>query len=322
MFTKPVVVIIYNRPEKVRALMAVIAKVRPERLFLIADGPKSGSKEDFARTQAAIMEFRKSIDWDCAVLEEVSPINLGCGKRVSSGLDWVFGQVEEAIVLEDDCIPSEEFFEFCSEMLNEFKDDPSVGVVSGSNFLPDSQHRDMDLFFSKFAHVWGWATWRRTWERYDFDLVNWPSDRGLVFKNAPILNASSRRYWSLAFEGSKSGAIDTWDYQLVHMLWKHSMKSVVSIPNLVKNIGFDHEATNTLFSKNATPSQTARLSWPLRWPSSLKADDELDSLTSMSQYEIGWVTYLSKLINLSLPSGVRALVKKWLKSVVKPPTPR
>lgn len=317
MFTKPVVVVIYNRPEKVRTLMTVIARVRPERLFLIADGPKAGSTEDSARTQAALAEFRNSINWQCEVLEEVSSENLGCGKRISSGLDWVFSQVNEAIVLEDDCIPGPDFFEFCAKMLDEFRDDLTVGVVSGSNFLPPSPLRDADFFVSKYAHVWGWATWRRTWEKYDFNLEEWPDDRSRVFNNAPAFNAKSRRYWNLAFKGSKSGAIDTWDYQLVHMLWKYSMKSVVSLPNLVTNIGFDYEATNTLLSKNSAQSQTERPSWPLRWPISLAVDEDLDNITTESQYEISWLPFISKIIFIYLPPGFRAIVKKFLKSALK-----
>jgi hypothetical protein len=298
----------------VARLMEEISKVRPLKLFLIADGPNPDSIDDITRTKSALEEFRGAISWPCELNENISDINLGCGLRVSSGLDWVFRNVPEAIILEDDCISAEGFFSFCSEMLENFRENSDIGLISGSSFSHDSGSKS-DFFVSRFANVWGWATWRRSWESYEFDIPSWPMDRAEIFRAGKITNLRSKLYWHLAFTSAKKRVIDTWDYQLVHMLWKNSQKVISSNANLVKNIGFDQEATNTIISKKSLNMGTAVLRAPIRWPPTLEVDEDRDQVTRKNQSEIGLVEFIVKQIFYKLPKNQRLKITKLLKTV-------
>ena len=112
----PVAFLIFNRPHTTQRVFAEIAKARPPKLLVVADGPRNdrpGEAELCAQTRAIIDQ----VDWDCEVLTHYADKNMGCKKRIASGIDWVFTQVEEAIILEDDCLPEASFFQFCEENL-------------------------------------------------------------------------------------------------------------------------------------------------------------------------------------------------------------
>ena len=317
MLEKPVVVIIYNRPEKVSILMAQLARAKPKRVFLIADGPKKNSLSVKIAVVAALIVFRENLYQSCEMLDNIAPVNLGCGNRISTGLDWVFSQVDEAIILEDDCIPSDAFFRFSSEMLDAFKDSPEIGIISGSNFLPLGSDPDHDFFVSNYAHIWGWATWKRTWNHYSFRIQNWPNGKSEIFSRAGIKTRRARRYWDLAFDSVKSGAVDTWDYQLVYMLWLQSLKAIVPTKNLVSNIGFGRSATNTLFYRKLSGRQTSGFQWPLKWPNSLNVDSEKDEETSKRVFEISLITYLIRKVFFALPNPTREVIRLLIRKVLR-----
>lgn len=312
---KAVVVIIYNRADKVTQLMSALRKVEPKKIYLIADGPKRESAHDSSLTSEAQRAFWNELSWDCEVFTNISKHNMGCGNRISSGLDWVFSQVEEAIIVEDDCIPSEDFFKFCDEMLDTFQNNSEIGTISGSNFLPSGFVSNSDFFVSNFTHVWGWATWRRTWENYSFEIKAWPKERKKIFDKLPTLNNRSRRYWSLAFDAVRLGAVDTWDYQLILMMWRHGLKSIVPASSLVQNIGFDRQATNTLIKSRKSLVEISRLNWPLRSPDDLEVLSRADECTVRAQYEVGGLEYILRRVYISLPSPARSFVKRIIRLV-------
>src|SRR5512139_3287315 len=168
----PVAFIIFNRPDTAERVFAEIAKARPPKLLVVADGPRanrSGEAEKCAATRAII----DRVDWDCEVLTNFSDTNLGCKNRVSSGIDWVFEQVPEAIILEDDCLPHPTFFRFCEELLERYRDDERIGMISGDNFQLGQKRTDASYYFSRYNHIWGWASWRRAWRHYDREASAW-----------------------------------------------------------------------------------------------------------------------------------------------------
>ena len=313
MLEKPVVVIIYNRPDKVKMLMAQIARAKPRRVFLIADGPKTASISDKIAVKEAMKAFRENLTWTCEVFENIAPANLGCGKRISSGLDWVFSHVDEAIILEDDCIPNYDFFGFCSEMLDAFKDNAHIGMISGSSFLPLGVDPDYDFFVSNYAHIWGWATWKSTWMHYDFGIKNWPNGKSEMFNRVAIRTRREKRYWQLAFDSVKSGALDTWDYQLVHMLWSRNLKTIAPTKNLVSNTGFDKSATNTFFNRELSERATSGFNWPLRWPESLSVDPEKDELIGKEIFEIGLIAFITRKVFFALPLPIKSAIRSFIR---------
>jgi hypothetical protein len=239
----PVAFIIFNRPDTTEKVFQAIRQAQPQKLLVIADGPRSdrlGEAEKCAATRAII----NRVDWECEVLTNYSDINLGCKQRVSSGLDWVFAEVEEAIILEDDCLPHPDFFTFCQEMLDRYRHNTQVMNIGGNNFhthltTPHSYH------FSKYTYIWGWASWRRAWKFYDVTMQTWQEKKHLG-KFEPLLsNKYERTHWTKCFNGIVNGEVNTWDYQWTHTCWRQGGLSIVPAKNLVSNIGFGPDATHT-----------------------------------------------------------------------------
>lgn len=276
--TTPVVFIIFNRPDTASHVFAEIAKVKPPKLLVIADGPRSDrfdEKEKCKLTRAII----EQVNWPCEVLKNYSEINLGCKNRVSSGLDWVFEKVSQAIILEDDCLPNESFFRFCEEMLKKYRNDMRVGMISGDNFQFGRKYDDASYYFSKYFHIWGWATWRTRWQgTYDVEMKKWPivtKDRR--FKHL-LGSKSERKYWSSIFKKVYYNKIDTWDYQWVFANWLKGRLSIVPSQNLISNIGFGRpDATHTVVDGIEANIPTQCLSFPLKDPKLFLAHETADN---------------------------------------------
>lgn len=270
----PVAFLIFNRPDTTEKVFHEIAKAKPCRLLVVADGPRldrAGEAEKCASTRAII----ERVDWDCEVLKNYSDVNLGCKKRVSSGLDWVFETVEEAIILEDDCLPSPSFFLFCEELLARYRHDDRIMQVSGSNYIDTGT--DESYFFSKYAPIWGWATWRRAWALYDVDMKLWPKIKNTRLHYDFCFNENEIAAREEIFDSIYSGNIDTWDYQWVFAKLINNGLSITPQKNLIANIGFGEDATHTK-SKNDVRGFLKRndLGFPLSHPDAIIKNYELD----------------------------------------------
>jgi hypothetical protein len=257
----PVALIIFNRPDTTAKVFDAIRQAKPPLLLVIADGARStkvGEAEKCAATRAII----DGVDWDCEVRTNYSDVNLGCGKRVSSGIDWVFQQVEEAIILEDDCLPHLSFFQFCEELLAEYRHDPRIMAISGNNFQKGQHYSDASYYFSRYNHVWGWASWRRAWQHYDFAMTKWPEIRDKGWLNSVFEHSDSVRYWTAEFDKVYGGQIDTWDYQWTFACWIQNSLTILPEVNLISNLGFNADATHT---KKDTPFANQSL-YPAKLP--------------------------------------------------------
>src|SRR4028118_433764 len=172
----PVVLIIFNRPAQTEKVFEVIRQAKPPKLLVIADGSRAerpGEAEKCAAARAVI----DRVDWDCEVFKNYSDVNLGCDPRISSGLNWVFETVEEAIILEDDCVPHPTFFRYCEELLERYRHDARVMNISGQNVLFGRHRTEYSYYFSRYTLCWGWASWRRAWQYFDVDVKLWPEIR-------------------------------------------------------------------------------------------------------------------------------------------------
>ena len=219
-----------------------IRAARPRRLLVVADGPRSDRPEEAGRCAAARACLER-IDWRCAIETHFSEVNLGCRVRVSSGLGWAFGRVEEAIVLEDDCLPEPTFFPYCQELLERYRDDDRVMVISGNDFLSGQRPGSHSYGFSRYPLIWGWASWRRVWQHYDVDLEEWPELRRQGWL-ASFLSPPEAQYWSHLFQRVYDG-FDTWDYSLVFACWRRGGLAIHPRHNLIANVGFRADATHT-----------------------------------------------------------------------------
>lgn len=239
----PVAYLVYNRPQHVARTFEAVRFARPGMLFLIADGPKTGSETDVTKCMQ-VREILESIDWPCKVLRNYADSNLGLKARVSSGLDWVFSHVDRAIILEDDCLPHPDFFRFCETLLNRYEADERVWAVTGDNFQKGHKRGDASYYFSKYPHCWGWATWKKKWEKYDSNLSFWQKYKSS--KRWSIINAGQREqsYWESILDNVERGLINSWAYPWTASVWKGEGLTATPNVNLVSNIGFGADGIN------------------------------------------------------------------------------
>ena len=244
----PVVLVIFKRPQFTARVLEMLAQVKPRQLFVVADGPRldrPGEEEACAAARAVI----DRVNWDCEVRKDYSEINLGAAGRVSSGLNWVFRHVEEAIVLEDDCLPHPSFFPFCTELLAKYRDDERVMHIAGSTYRAGEIDTPYSYFFSVMNGCWGWATWRRAWQYFDASATLWPELKQTSWLADILEHPSAVRYWAGTFDiaherkGDLSGA-GYWDVLWTFACWANSGLAITPRSNLVTNVGCGADATH------------------------------------------------------------------------------
>ena len=249
-FDTPVLFIIFNRPETTKKVFEAIRKYKPTKLFIAADGSRRGKQGEVERCVEA-RKITEQIDWPFEVKRLYRDKNLGCKLAVSSAIDWFFKNVEDGIILEDDCLPNSSFFRFCENMLDIYRNDEKVMCISGDNFLPKKMQKKNDYYFSKYVHIWGWATWRRAWKNYDVNIKDWPEIKKKGTINKYFDNFLEKTYWQTLFDAVYRGKINTWDYQFVYHIWKTGGVSVMPNTNLISNIGFGKNAAHLKSKKSS-----------------------------------------------------------------------
>lgn len=267
----PVVVVVFNRPEVTQRLIQALAAVKPARLYVAADGPRH---EDDVPKCDAVRGLFDDLPWDCDVRRDFSTANLGCGRRLPTALDWVFQQEERAIVLEDDCIPHPSFFRYCDELLDRYAEDETVGCISGDCVPGVGTDANASYRFSWLPLIWGWATWRRAWVRYDHYLSDWPASNSRGWLNRRMADRLARRALSSMFDEAKAkgDAFSVWDYQWTYACLRHGMRSVLPADTMISNIGFGPDATHTRGGNGPRARlRPTPMKFPLRHP-----DGEVD----------------------------------------------
>lgn len=284
----PVVMIIFNRPDTTAKVFAEVARARPSKLLVVADGPRADLPGEAERCAAA-RKIVEQVDWPCEVLTNFSDSNLGCKQRVSSGLNWVFEAVEEAIILEDDCVPDPSFFRFCDELLLHYRDNERVMMISGDNFQNGGIRGAASYYFSRYCHVWGWASWRRAWQHYDVEMADWPIAREHGLLHEILDDLSQERHWSKTFDIIHSGVVDTWDVQWMYACWRQRGLSIIPNVNLISNIGFRSDATHT---KNESDRfgdlPVYPMDFPLQHPPVISRDVGADLYTEHHMFHVPW----------------------------------
>ncbi|MFA6399829.1 MAG: nucleotide-diphospho-sugar transferase, partial [archaeon] len=208
-------------------------KARPKRLYVACDGPRVNRADDLENV-SKVRDIVNNVDWDCKVKYLFRKENLGCGRAVSEAITWFFEHEEMGIILEDDCLPDQSFFPYCDKMLHKYADIPKVGMISGSNYFSNFGPKESDCFFSNYYSIWGWATWRRAWKKYDYALKNFDSNKDSL----DFGNTFFKHYFLDQFKAVKEGKIDTWDLQWVFCCVSNNLLSIVPNFNLINNIGF------------------------------------------------------------------------------------
>lgn len=280
--TTPVALILFNRPDLTELAFKAISRVRPQRLLVVADGPRSSEEAEKCRRAREIIE---RVEWPCEVLTNFSEVNLGCKERVASGLDWIFSETDEAIIIEDDCLPDPSFFSFAEALLKHYRDDERIMHINGGNFVADRISLDHSYYFSRYTFGgYGWASWSRAWKHFDKDMKSWPE-----FKRSGMLaqlfeTSGEQDFWRGILDRTHAGEIDTWDFQWFYAVWTQGGLSIVPRVNLVSNLGFRDDATHTLI-ETGLANVPARSIETLTHPPFIVRHREADALTHDFYFE-------------------------------------
>lgn len=294
----PVAFFVFNRPALTRQVLARLREARPTRLFVIADGPRPKITGEALVCEEVRTLVLQGIDWPCQVLTLFSPTNLGCGPRLYSGLQWLFQHVEEAIILEDDCLPHPTFFRFCAEMLAEYRDHPAIFMVAGTHFggaQPDQANR---CLFTRHCSVWGWATWRRAIANYSLDMSWWRREVQPRDIRRECADGREYRFICDLFDAPRHGAVNTWDIQWFAHVFRHRGFSVVPGTNLVSNLGITGQHTTKSATRHHLASGAAQ--FPIVPPPKIERDRDYERLlVHQHRPPGGWFLghYLTRLVH-------------------------
>lgn len=244
-FDTPILLLTYKRLDTTEKVLKKIAEIQPINLYVASNAPNPAKANDEEKVAAVRSMIENRIDWPCNLRKLYRTDHLGAGVSISSAITWFFEHVEEGIILEDDIVPSNSFFEFAKELLHLYRDDSAVWHIGGNSYNP--YEMKPDYYFSAYPHIWGWATWRRAWNNYRFELDD--IETGRLFANIRklFLTDSESKYWIDFFnEYSNMEIKNTWDYQWTYRMWYNNGLAILPKRNLITNIGFDETATHTI----------------------------------------------------------------------------
>ena len=283
----PVLLIFFNRSDTFKKVFEAVRKARPSKLFLACDGPRPESPNDVLKIEECKM-IATHIDWECEVFTNYSKENMGCGMRPQTAISWALSIVDRIVILEDDCVPDESFFPYMAELLEKYKDDERIGMISGLNHFKSWNCDKYSYCFTKTAAIWGWGTWARVWKDYDYSVssLDSPYIQNLIKKQITFHRAKDAKVklWLKTTHRVKSGEnISYWDSQFGYLKIHKGYLSIVPKTNLICNIGVGASSThaNANFSTCWKKGMlhfipTEPIQTPLTHPDFIMCDTEYD----------------------------------------------
>lgn len=285
-FNTPVLLIVWRRPSLTSLVIDSLRKVEPRRIYVACDGPNADRPDEAEKVAETRSIIQKEINWDCDIELKYSNYNQGCRVGVSSAISWFFEQVDEGIILEDDCVPHPDFFHYSFALLEKFRHDERIWCISGNNFQDGQWRGDGSYYFSRYNHCWGWASWRRCWKDYDPKLTLWPKIRTSGLLSTLFESSEEVKYWTNIWERLyRFDEPDTWDYQWSLICLINGGLTALPNRNLVQNIGFGIDATNTKAVANR--ANTFESLGEIIHPSFVLRHCIADKYTFLKHYRIG-----------------------------------
>jgi hypothetical protein len=277
-FDIPILFLIFNRPDTTEKVFEKIREIKPRNLYVSSDGARANRPGELEKCEQA-KSILKNIDWECELNVNFSEVNFGCKEGVTKGINWFFENVECGIILEDDCVPDLSFFRFCKAMLEKHKDDKRVMHIGGVNFQDSYKRGNNSYYFSRFCHVWGWATWKDRWQKYDVSMSDFNDVKYKEISEIITDDKEIRNYYKRLFDTVKNNKLDTWDFQWVWTVWKNDGVSIIPNVNLVKNIGFGEEATHTVSTSSKISELSTGSISEISFNDNIEPDGEADRYT-------------------------------------------
>lgn len=280
----PILILVFNRPKKFEKVIKSLKVIKPKKIFIFANGPRDGFIKDVKLCEDT-RDLIKKINWKCKIYTNFQHKNLGLNLGVYTGISWFFKNVNFGIVLEDDCIPNSSFFKYVYVLKKKFTNNKSVGIISGNNFI--SNKSKYDYFYTKWPFTWGWATWSRNWKNFDYNLKYWKKFR--ESEDWKKLNEDFNQYktfthiFNFSLNKKKIDLI-SWDYRWMLHLWFNKFINIIPRCNLVKNIGFDSEATHTFIKNHNLKLNTKKIKFPLKHNIQFNLDKKFDDKVFYSVY--------------------------------------
>ena len=302
-----VLFLVFNRPDVTARVFEAIRQAKPPRLYVAADGPREGRSGEAERV-ARVRAIAIAVDWPCEVKTLFRDINLGCKYAVTTAITWFFEQEEQGIILEDDCMPHPDFFPFCETLLRRYRDDDRVSVITGDNFQDGQWRGESSYYFSRYNHVWGWASWRRAWNHYNGELSFWPEWKQSADWMTQLPVRIERKYWEKIFDRMYAKQIDAWDYPWTASVWFHGGLTATPNVNLVSNIGFGPDSTHTANPNDVNANRPSAPLGQLIHPPEIRRDIDADSY--IFDYAFGGKGQNFPGSLLSLPRRLGSLYRK------------
>lgn len=309
--TVPVIFCVFKRLDTAQKVFETLRRARPPKLYIVSDGARDYVDGEKEKVEAVRDYIEKSIDWDCEVFKDYAAVNMGCGRRISSGISRVFETEEEAIILEDDCVPDDTFFRYCQEMLEHYRNDNRILMIGGTNPIAQMYLTEHDYLFSHVPFMWGWATWRRAWKLYDYNIASWPSNR-----KSPLLREAipvRKAYWfySAEFDAVHMGKCnDIWDYQFMYIGIMNGMFGILPAKSLVQNVGFAEEATHTDAMPGWMNREISCMDFPIKYRQDVEWDSAFDRQYMALVAKHGAAVKLKSILGLDINTSIFDSIKR------------
>ena len=306
-FSTPILFLTWKRIDITKKVFGKIKAIKPRKLYISSDGPrlnKSGEEEKISQVRDYLLD---NIDWNCEVKTLFYNENKGCRNAVSKAISWFFDNENEGIILEDDCVPTEDFFYFCQSLLEKYRHDNRIWCISGDNFQDKFWRGDGSYYFSRYNHCWGWASWKRCWTFYEDNLESWPKLKSENYLDNIFDNNIQKRYWSDIWDGLYyENKPDSWAYRWTYTCMINNGLTALPNKNLVENIGFDEDSTHTHKRRNYRPNLNSSRKVDflnLKHPSFIlrnKAADHYTEINKFSRRNIYPIYLLKKFLKIFL----------------------
>ena len=297
----PVLLIAFNRPWHTAQVWEAMRKWQPERLLVAMDAPRPGMPSDVAACQA-VRELVQAPDWTCELSVHCASSHQGCRHGPAGAISWAFEQAEQAIVLEDDCVPELTFFPYCAELLERYRSHPQVMGIGGHRWEAPDLMDSPSYYASRYPNTWGWASWADRWAKFDLAMAEWPGLRASGWLQGRFSDPAAVAYWQQNFNAMESG-LDTWDLAWLFACWRQEGVWLRPNVNLVQNIGFGPDATHTLETFHPAGRTASAMPLPLNHPETLAVDPRQDDL-------LEWVNFSGMLKRQLLAAAQRRKTKR------------
>lgn len=291
-FSTPVLFVIFNRPDTTARVFESIRKIKPPKLFVASDGARK-DREGEDNLCEETRKVTEKIDWPCEVYRKSSEVNLGSKINMSNAITWFFERVEEGIILEDDCLPNESFYFFCQELLAKYRNVDKVKMISGNNFQYGKKHGETSYYFSLLPSIWGWATWRRAWREYDIDMKTYPTFKQEGRIKTMLRDNNMQKFMMGLFEKVYKNEMNTWAARFIYAIYDKGGVAILPSVNLVSNIGFGTDATNTKTDSILSNMKTESLE-NLTHPENISVNEEADR---EAFYKVYHRTFFQKIVD-------------------------